>query len=74
MDSAIDGGVSPTSIVGGISRSGTSRRNLSHAAVGANDPIPSVSKKLTIAPRMSVSAVGSARHRSPTEQNDGEAG
>ena len=37
-------------MVGGISRSGTSLRNLSQAVVGANEPMPSVSKKLTTAP------------------------
>ena len=37
MLSAIAGGVSPTSMVGGISRSGTMRRNLNQAVVGAND-------------------------------------
>ena len=47
---AIAGGVWPTSMVGGISRSGTSLRNLNHAIVGANEPIPRVSKKLVIAP------------------------
>ena len=50
IDSAIDGGVSPVSIVWGISRSGTKPRNFSHAAVGAKEPIPSVSKKFTMAP------------------------
>ena len=56
----MDGGVSPTSMVCGISRSGTSRRNLSHAVVGANEPIPSVSKKLTIAPTAIASRLGTA--------------
>ena len=45
MLSAIAGGVSPAIRVGGISRSGTSLRNLSHAVVVANEPMPSVSKK-----------------------------
>ena len=48
--SAMAGGVSPTSMVGGISRSGTMRRNFNHAVVGANEPMPSVSKKLTTRP------------------------
>ena len=61
IPSAIDGGVSPTSIVCGISRSGTSLRNLSQAVVGANEPIPSVSKKLTIAPTTIASRLGTAR-------------
>jgi len=59
--SAIAGGVSPTSIVGGISRSGTMRRNFSHAVVGANEPIPRVSKKLTTAPSRIASTFGAAR-------------
>ena len=61
IDSAIDGGVRPTSIVCGISRSGTSRRKLSQAAVGANEPMPSVSKKLTMAPANIASMFGFAR-------------
>ena len=48
--SVIAGGVRPTSMVGGIRRSGTSRRNFSHAVVGAKEPMPRVSKKLTTAP------------------------
>ena len=55
----MDGGVSPTSIVGGM-RSGTSLRNFSQAVVGANEPMPSVSKKLTIAPSPIASSVGRA--------------
>ena len=42
--------VRPTSMVCGIRRSGTSLRNLNQAVVGANEPIPSVSKKLVTAP------------------------
>jgi hypothetical protein len=48
-------------MVGGISRSGTRRRNFSQAVVGANEPMPRVSKKLTIAPRTTDSSVGAAR-------------
>jgi len=50
--------VSPTTIVGGISRSGTSFLNLSQAVVGAKEPMPSVSKKLTTAPTPIASALG----------------
>ena len=57
-------GVSPTSRVGGISRSGTIRRSFIQAVVGAKQPIPSVSKKLTTAPSTSASAVGVARFAS----------
>ena len=45
-------------MVGGISRSGTSCRNFSQAVVGANEPIPSVSKKLTTAPSRIASSFG----------------
>ena len=54
------GKVCPTSIVQGMSRSGTRLRSLSHAMVGANDPIPSVSKKLVTAPRTITSTRGHA--------------
>src|SRR5918995_5287643 len=47
-------------MVGGISRSGTSFRNLNQAMVGAKEPIPSVSKKLVIAPRTTASGLGGA--------------
>ena len=61
MLSTITGGVKPTSIVVGISRSGTILRNLNQAAVGANEPMPSVSKKATTAPRPIASTFGLAR-------------
>ena len=50
---ATAGSVCPASMVRGIRRSGTSRRNLSQAMVGANEPTPSVSKKLHRAARES---------------------
>jgi hypothetical protein len=52
------GSVCATIIVHGIHRSGTSRRNLSQASVGANEPMPSVSKKLVAAPTATASALG----------------
>ena len=60
MPSVIAGGVRPAIRVGGISRSGTSLRNLSHVVVVAKLPMPSVSKKLTTAPRPMASRVGQA--------------
>ena len=64
------GSVCPTIIVHGIRRSGTSRRNLSHAIVGANEPTPSVSKKLVIAPSAMASSRGSgAAGESGAEQH-----
>src|SRR5215210_7242711 len=51
----------PTSMVGGISRSGTSLRTLNQAMVVANEPMPSVSKKFVIAPITRDSALGRAR-------------
>ncbi|NJN05967.1 MAG: hypothetical protein HC814_05780 [Rhodobacteraceae bacterium] len=42
----IVGGVWPTFMVPGIRSSGTSRKMRNSAVVGANDPIPSVSKML----------------------------
>lgn len=59
----IDGGVWPTSMVHGISRSATILRNLNHAIVGAKDPMPSVSKKLVTAPKRMASAFGRLRWR-----------
>jgi len=53
----------PTSIVCGISRSGTSLRNLNQAVVGAKEPMPSVSKKLVSAPSTRLSPVGRAAAR-----------
>ena len=50
-------------IVGGIARSPTSRRKRNHAIVGANEPMPSVSKKLVTAPSNNVSPDG--RHGRP---------
>ena len=61
MLSAIAGGVRPTNRVGGISRSGTMRRNLNQAVVVANEPMPSVSRKFTTAPRARASAPGATR-------------
>src|SRR5215210_1780413 len=61
MLSTITGGVRPTSIVGGIRRSGTIRRNLNQAAVGANEPMPSVSKNATTAPSPIASRLGAMR-------------
>src|SRR5258708_23150600 len=61
IDSTTAPAVRQTRMVGGISRSGTSLRNFSQAVVGANEPMPSVSKKLTTAPSPSVSRVGHAR-------------
>jgi hypothetical protein len=48
-------------MVHGIRRSGTSRRNLNQAIVGAKEPTPSVSKKLVIAPSAIASSIGTAR-------------
>ena len=48
--SAIVGSVWPTLSVPGISRSGTILKNLKTAVVGANEPMPSVSKKLVTKP------------------------
>ncbi len=62
--STIAGGVNPTSMVGGISRSGTSLRTFIQAAVGAKEPMPSVSKKLTTAPSSNASGRGTARSAS----------
>jgi len=44
------GKVCPTLSVPGIRSSGTSRKNLKHDVVGANEPIPSVSKKFVTNP------------------------
>ncbi len=54
--SAIVGIVCPTFNVPGISRSGTSLKNLNALVVGANEPMPSVSKKLVTKPVPSSSA------------------
>jgi hypothetical protein len=54
--SAIVGIVCPTLSVPGISRSGTILKNLNAAVVGANEPMPSVSKKLVTKPVPSSSA------------------
>ena len=53
----IVGSVWPTFSVPGISRSGTILKNLKIAVVGANDPMPSVSKKLVTKPVPSSSAL-----------------
>ena len=53
----IVGSVWPTFSVPGISRSGTILKNLKIAVVGANEPMPSVSKKLVTNPVPSSSAV-----------------
>ena len=58
---AVAPGVRPTRSVGGISRSGTMCRNLNQAVVGANEPMPSVSRKLTIAPSAIASGLGPTR-------------
>ena len=52
------GGVWPTFRVPGIFSSGTSRKNLKMAVVGANDPIPRVSKKLVMQPMASSAREG----------------
>ena len=44
------GGVCPSIIVPGISSSGTTCLSLNSEVVGANDPIPSVSKKFVTKP------------------------
>ena len=44
------GGVCPIIIVPGISSSGTTCLSLKREVVGANDPIPSVSKKFVTKP------------------------
>ena len=54
------GRVCPTLRVPGMSRSGTILKNLNTAVVGANDPMPSVSKKLVIMPRPKWLADGAA--------------
>ncbi len=51
-------GVCPTLSVPGISSSGTIRVNLYIAVVGANEPIPKVSKKSVTNPMTSSSSVG----------------
>ena len=61
----MDGSEWPTSIVAGIRRSGTSLRNLNQAMVGANDPIPRVSKKLVTAPSSRPSAFGRSSSSAP---------
>src|SRR6185295_8221606 len=58
---ATAGKVCPASMVLGMRRSGTSRRNLSHAIVGASEPTPRVSKKLVMAPSAMASNRGAAR-------------
>ena len=60
----------PTSIVDGISRSATSLRNFSQDMVGANEPMPSVSKKLVMAPRTMPSMLGFARPRDRRANQD----
>ena len=47
---AITGSAWPTSIVPGMSSSGTRRSNRNAAVVVANEPMPSVSKKLVTKP------------------------
>jgi hypothetical protein len=51
------GNVCPTFSVPGIRRSGTILRNLKMAVVGANDPMPRVSKKLVTNPVPTSTAV-----------------
>ncbi len=53
---AIVGSVWPTFSVPGIRRSGTILKNLKIAVVGANEPMPSVSKKFVTKPVPSSSA------------------
>ena len=54
----IVGRVCPTFNVPGISRSGTILKNLNTAVVGANEPMPSVSKKLVTNPMPSCAGDG----------------
>ena len=54
----IVGSVCPTFSVPGIRRSGTILKNLNMAVVGANDPMPSVSKKLVTKPMPSCAGFG----------------
>ena len=58
--SAMVGGVWPTLSVPGISRSGTMRRSLKNDVVGANEPMPSVSKKFVTKPTAICAHVGHA--------------
>src|SRR3954466_13201759 len=74
MLSARDGGVRPQNMVCGISRSGTMRRNLNQAVVGANEPMPSVSRKFTTAPRARASAPGATRLARGARAGGGRAG
>ena len=56
----IVGSVCPTFSVPGISRSGTILKNLKTAVVGANEPMPSVSKKFVTKPMPSCAGFGTA--------------
>ena len=55
------GSVWPALSVPGITRSGTIRSARKSAVVVANDPIPSVSKKLVTAPTPTCAGVGQPR-------------
>jgi hypothetical protein len=54
---AMVGSVCPTLSVPGMSRSGTTLKNLKMAVVGAKEPIPRVSKKFVTNPVPNSSAV-----------------